>query len=270
MAQHISPMASVAANAVIGDDVRIGPFCVIGPNVKIGDGTILDSHVTLTGYTTIGQTNHLFPGVVIGAAPQDISYQNSPTQVIIGDNNVLRESVTVNRGTEKEDGITRLGNNCFLMAGTHIGHDCKVGDHVIMANNTMLGGHTHIHNNATLSGGVALHHYTTVGSYSFIAGMSRVLRDIPPYMLCDGITGNAVPKTVNIVALKRNNFQANRISALKAAFKILFRQKVTSDNAAKILTEENHMTPEVKCLLDFIENSAKGRNGRFRESRRAA
>ena len=153
-AQH----AIVDPRATIAPDVEIGPYCVIGPDVVIGSGTRLENNVTLMGRVTIGSHNHFYPGVVVGGEPQDISYRGGDTEVVIGDHNVVRECVTINRGSEKEDGVTAVGSHCFLMACSHIAHDCKVGDQVIIANGTLLGGHVHVHHNASLSGGVAVHH----------------------------------------------------------------------------------------------------------------
>ena len=152
------------------------------------------------GHVTIGRDNVIYPNVVIGGEPQDISYAGSDTQVVIGDGNTIREGVTINRGSEKEDGITRIGDKNFLMACCHVAHDCKLGNHIIMANGSLLGGHVHVDDYASLSGAVAVHHFTTIGSYSFIGGLSRVLHDVPPFMLCEGTP--ARPRCINIVALE--------------------------------------------------------------------
>ena len=155
MSTHVEPTAVVDPRAELDDDVDIGPFCVVGPHAKIGRGTTLINNVTIMGRVTLGERNRIFPGAVLGGDPQDVSYRGSDTQVVIGDDNVIREGVTINRATEKEDGLTTLGNHCFIMAGVHIAHDCRVGDRVIMANATLLGGHVHVHDDATISGGVA-------------------------------------------------------------------------------------------------------------------
>ena len=191
MSMRIADHVSIDPRAEIADDVEIGPFCVVGPHVRIGRGTRLENNVTLMGRVTLGRDNHLFPGVVIGGHPQDISYRGTDTQVIIGDSNMIRESVTINRASEKEDGITSIGSHNFLMACSHVAHDCRLGDHILIANATLLGGHVRIHDHASLSGGVAVHHYATIGSYSFTAGISRVLHDVPPYMLVRRQSGPA-------------------------------------------------------------------------------
>ena len=161
MTIHSANNAFVDPQARIEDDVTIGPFCVIGPDVSIGCGTRLENSVTVTGDVAIGEGNHIHPNVVLGGAPQDLSYQGSPTKLIIGDRNVIRENVTINRGSEKESGVTVVGNHCFLMAGCHVAHDCFIGDHVVIANDTMLGGHVHIRDHATLSGLIGVHHFST-------------------------------------------------------------------------------------------------------------
>ncbi len=268
MATIIAHTAVVDPRAELDEDVRIGHHCVIGPHVRVGRGTRLENNVTLVGHTTIGRNNHLFPGVVIGGEPQDLSYQGAPTQVIIGDGNVFRESVTVNRATEKEDGLTTVGSHGYFMTCSHIAHDCRVGDRVIMANNVMLGGHVHVHNDATLSGGCAVHHFASIGCYSFVSGLSRVLHDVPPYMLVEGFP--ARPRTVNVVALKRKNFSNEAIKALMEAYKLLYRSRVGLDHAREILGGGKPLLPELEVLFEFIEMSQGGRHGRGRDRRKAA
>jgi len=268
MATYIAENVCIDPAAEIEDDVHIGPFCVVGPHVRIGRGTRLENSVTLMGHVTLGQHNHLFPGVVIGGEPQDISYGGAPTQVIIGDHNVIRECATIHRASEKEDGITRLGDHNYLMACCHIAHDCKLGSHIIIANSALLGGHVHIHDHAGLSGGVAIHQFATVGSYAFVAGLSGVRLDVPPFMLVEGYP--ARPRCVNIVALKRNNFSPRVIEALSQAHRLLFRAKVGMDQAREILRGNDQLTAEVEHLLTFLDDQQGGRHGRGRERRRAA
>ena len=268
MAGYVAENVSIHPRAEIDEDVEIGPFCVIGPDVRIGRGTRLENSVTLMGHVTIGQHNHLYPGVVIGGDPQDLSYRGSDTQVVIGDHNVLRECVTVNRGTEKENGVTAVGNHNFVMACCHIAHDCQLGDYIVMANGTMLGGHVHVHNHASLSGAVAVHHYASIGSYSFVSGLSRVLHDVPPYMLVEGHP--ARPRCINVVALKRNNFTSEVINGLAEAHRLMYRAKVGLDHAREILRGNDQMSPEVQHLINFIQVQQDGKHGRARERRRAA
>jgi UDP-N-acetylglucosamine acyltransferase len=264
----VADNVSIHPNAEIDMDVEIGPFCVIGPHARIGRGTRLENNVTLMGHVTIGQHNHLYPGVVIGGEPQDTSYRGSDTQVIIGDHNILRESVTINRGSEKEDGITALGDHNFLMACSHVAHDCKLGSHIVLANGALLGGHVHVHDHASLSGAVAVHHYASIGSYSFVSGLSRVLHDVPPFMLCEGHP--ARPRCINVVSLKRNNFSAEAIDCLAEVHRLLYRAKVGLDHAREILRGNDQLLPQVNYLLGFIQSQQEGKHGRARERRRAA
>jgi UDP-N-acetylglucosamine acyltransferase len=268
MANYIADHVSIDPRAEIDDEVEIGPFCVIGPHVRIGQGTRLESNVTVMGHVTIGQNNHIFPGAVIGGYPQDYSYRGSDTQVIIGDHNIIREAVTINRATEKEDGVTSVGNHNFLMACCHVAHDCRLGDHILMANAVLLGGHVRVHDHASFSGAVAVHHYTTIGSYSFTAGLSRVLHDVPPFMLCEGMP--ARPRCINVVALKRNDFSPEAIHCLAEAHRLIYRAKVGLDHAREILRGNNQLLPQVNELLSFVQNSQEGKHGRSLDRRRAA
>lgn len=267
MASWIADHAAVDARAEIDVDVEIGPYCVIGPHVRIGRGTRLENNVTIMGRATIGRDNRLYPGVVIGGEPQDLSYQGTDTQVTIGDGNTLRESVTVNRATEKEDGVTSIGSHNYLMACSHVAHDCRLGSHIIIANSSLLGGHVHVHDHASLSGGVAVHHYASIGSYSFVAGLSLVRHDVPPFMLVDGHP--ARPRCINVVALKRNQFSHEVIDALAEAHRLLYRAKVGLDHAREILRGNNQLLPQVNELLGFVQDQQLGRHGRARERRRS-
>lgn len=268
MAIHVEHNAVVDPRAELEDDVRVGPLCVVGPKVRIGRGTQLINSVTVMGRVTIGAENRIFPGAVIGGDPQDITYRGSETQVVIGDDNVIREGVTINRGSEKEDGLTTLGSHCMIMAGCHIAHDCHVGSRVIMANATLLGGHVHVHDDATISGGVAVHHFSSIGSFSFTGGVSKVLHDVPPYMLAEG--NPARPRCVNIVALKRHDFSAETIRALSEAHRLLYRAKIGLDHAREQLRAGGLLVPAVNHLLSFLEHQYEGRNGRGRDHRRTA
>ena len=182
---------------------------------------------------------------------------------------IIRECVTVNRGSEKDSGLTAIGDHCFLMACCHVAHDCRLGDHVIVTNGTLLGGHVHVHDHAVLSGGVAVHHYATIGSYSFVAGMSAVRHDVPPYMLVEGHP--ARPRCINVVALKRHQFSQETIDCLAEAHRLLYRAKVGLANAREILRTNGQLVREVGHLLGFLQQQQEGRHGRGRERiRRAA
>jgi UDP-N-acetylglucosamine acyltransferase len=269
MTTYAASNVSIDPRAEIADDVEIGPFCVIGPHVRIGRGTRLENNVTLMGRVTLGEHNHVYPGAVIGGEPQDVSYGGADTQVVIGSHNVIRECVTINRASEKEDGVTLVGDHNFFMACSHVAHDCRVGSHIILTNGTLLGGHVHVHDYASLSGCVAVHHFATIGRYAFVAGMTAVRHDVPPYMLVEGHP--ARPRCINVVALKRHNFSKQSIDCLAEAHRLLYRAKVGLENARDILSNNGHLVPEVCHLLDFVRYQREGRHGRGREGiRRAA
>jgi UDP-N-acetylglucosamine acyltransferase len=268
MATLIADTACVDPRAELADDVEIGPYCVVGPEVRIGRGTRMISHVCVFGFTTLGEGNTISPFAVIGGDPQDVSYQGSPTRVEIGDHNVIREGVTINRGTEKEDGLTRIGSHNFLMATAHVAHDCRLGDHVTIANGSMLGGHVHVESYASISGGVAIHHFVTIGGYCFVGGQSRIYHDVPPYMLVDGNPSKV--RCINIVGLKRRGISADGIDALHEAHRLIYRAKMSIGHASEILGSHGHLTPEVRSLLAFIEAQQEGKHGRARERYRKA
>lgn len=268
MTVHVADNAAIDPRAEIDVDVEIGPFCVVGPGARIGRGTRLENNVTLMGNVTLGCDNHIFPNVVIGAEPQDLSYTGSDTRVEIGDGNIIREGVTINRATEKEDGTTSVGNHNFLMACCHVAHDCSLGNHNVIANGTLLGGHVHIHDFASISGSAGVHHFTTIGSYSFVSGLSRILHDVPPFMLVEGTP--ARPRCINIVALKRNDFPSDVINSLAEAHRLIYRAKVGLDHAREILRGNGDLVPQVNELLSFVEGQQEGKHGRSRERRRAA
>jgi len=268
MSPKISKLAVVDPKAKIADDVEIGPFCVVGPLAKIGRGTKLYNNVTILGDVTIGEDNLISPGTVLGGHPQDLSYKGTETKVVIGDRNVIRECVTVNRASEKEDGYTRVGNDCYFMGSVHIAHDCNISDNVTIGHGTLLGGHVHVDHHATLSGSVAVLHYGAIGSYTFVGGASRVMQDVAPYMLADG--NPARPRCINIVALKRNNFDPKVISKIKEAYRLMYRACVGLENVRDLMRAKGDLIPEVEHFIEKIAVSQAGRHGRGREQRRKA
>ena len=264
----VHPSAVVEPGAQLGGDVTVGPFCWVSADAVIGRGTVLENHVTITGDVRIGEQNRIFSNAVIGGEPQDLSYRGTRTRVEIGDGNIIREGVTINRATEKEDGVTSIGSGNFLRACCHVAHDCRIGDHCILANGTLLGGHVRVHSRASLSGAVAVHHWATIGGWSFVAGLSRVLHDIPPFMLCEGLP--ARPRCINVVALKRGGFSPEGIEAVAEAHRLLYRAKVGLESAREILGSQGMLLPDVLQLLEFLTRQKEGRHGRARERRRAA
>ncbi|TWU67559.1 MULTISPECIES: acyl-ACP--UDP-N-acetylglucosamine O-acyltransferase [Crateriforma] len=268
MGAQIEKTAAVDPRAELGPNVRIGHFCVVGPDVKIGEGTVIEDHVTIKGHTSIGRDNHIFAGCVIGTHPQDKSYRGTNTRVEIGDGNTFRELCTVNRASEKEDGVTRVGDSNYFMTQSHIAHDCKLGDRIVAANNCMIGGHVHIGNDVTIAGGVGIHHFVSVGQLSFIGAMSTVLHDVPPYMIVEG--ANARPRCVNVVGLKRNDYPQDDINVLNQAFRLLYRARVGVDAARDELLSIGPIRPVLRHLFDHLEHTGGGRHGRGRDRRKAA
>ncbi|KAA1257603.1 Acyl-[acyl-carrier-protein]--UDP-N-acetylglucosamine O-acyltransferase [Rubripirellula obstinata] len=268
MGTQIAQTAVIDPRAKLGSNVQIGHFCIVGPDVTIGDDTRVENHVVLSGVTRIGEDNRIFSGCVIGTDPQDTSYNDTPTCVEIGHGNTIREHCTINRGTEKEDGITRVGDNNYLMTGTHVAHDCKLGDRIVIANNAMLGGHVHIGNDVTLAGGVGVNHFASIGQMSFVSAMSRVLHDVPPFMIVDGQP--AKPRAVNSVGLKRHDYPVDDIKSLSEAYKLLYRSRVGAAAAKAELFSKGPIRPVLVHLFDFLDHASGGSHGRGRHNRKKA
>ena len=267
MATLIADTACVDPRAEIAEDVEIGPYCVVGPEVKIGRGSRLLGHVCIYGDTTIGEGNSVHPFAVLGGEPQDVHDHGENTRLVIGDNNIFREGVTVHRGTLKDQGITRIGSNNMLMANVHVAHDCIIGDRVIITNNSMLAGHCLVESQVIISGGVGVHPFVTIGRYSYIGGMSRIIHDVPRFMLVDG--NPCKVRCINVVGLKRNGVGPEAISGLHEAHRLLYRVRMTVENAAESLRNNGHLCAEVQSLLDYIGSQQQGRHGRARERRRS-
>ena len=266
MARNISPQAVVDSRAILAEDVMVGPFCVIGPHVQIGAGTRLANNVTVIGHTSIGEHNQIFPNAVIGGEPQDLSYKGDPTRVEIGHHNVIREGVTINRATTKENCLTRVGSHNYFMANSHVAHDCILGDHVILANGVLLGGHTHVHNSAIISGNVGVHHWVTVGASTFVGGLSRIVHDVPPFLIAEGHP--SIIRCVNLVGLKRQGFTSAEIAGLSEAHRLIYRAKMGLEHAREILASHEHLNHHVESLLAFLELQRKGSHGRQRDGGR--
>lgn len=258
---NIHPTAIVHPGAQLGEGVVIGPYAVVGQGVRVGSGTILHNHVTLQGPMVIGCDNEVFPYAVLGAKPQDLKYQGLDTDLVIGHRNKIREHTTIHRGTEIAGGTTRIGSDCLIMVGVHIAHDCTIEDEVIIANNTMLGGHCLIETGAIIAGGVGIHHYTTVGRLAFVGGMSRVTRDVPPFTLVEGQPAEV--RKLNTTALARRGWAVERVEALKAVFRELFRSDesaVMSEAIAHLM--ETDLNDDAKHLIRAIQASQSGTYGR--------
>ncbi|HNR13948.1 MAG TPA: acyl-ACP--UDP-N-acetylglucosamine O-acyltransferase [Thermodesulfobacteriota bacterium] len=252
----IHPTAIIDPGAHLGNNVSVGAYSIIGPSVVIGDDTIVDAHVIIKGPTEIGKGCSVFPFSSLGDAPQDLKYKGSKTRLVIGDGTIVREYVTINRGTEEGGGITSVGSTCFLMAYTHIAHDCTINDYVIMANGATLAGHIHIDSYAIIGGLVAIHQFVNIGSYAFIGGCSAVSQDVPPFCLAAG--NRARLYGLNLVGLRRHNFSPETIRNLKQAYKILFRSGLILKEAIVKTEETIKDSPEVEQLLTFIKTSKRG------------
>lgn len=253
----IHPTAIVHPNAELADDVTIGPYSVVGEHVKIGQGTRLVSHVYIEGWTEIGDRCQIYPYASLGTPPQHLQYRGEPTRVVIGHDNILREYVTVNRATVFGGGATTIGNHNFLMAYVHVAHDCHLGSHLIMANAASLAGHITIGDHAIVGGLVGIHQYVRVGAYAMIGGCSAVGRDVPPFMRAAG-GYRAQLYGLNAVGLKRHGFSSERISALKAAYDLLFRSGHRMAEAIKLARDAFQDNADVSAVLTFMEGTKRG------------
>jgi UDP-N-acetylglucosamine acyltransferase len=263
----ISPLACVDPKAHLADDVEVGPFCVVGPDVALGSGNKLLSHVVISGHTKIGERNVFHPNCVIGGNPQDLKYRGAPTLLEIGNENQIREAVTIHIGTEKGGGITRVGNNNLLMINTHIGHDVQIGSRCVLANNIMLAGHVVIGDNVAMMGGVGVHHFVTISDYVFVAGYARLTHDVPPFVK---VADNDKIRGLNVVGLRRAGFAESDIEAIEDATRRLFydREKPFATTIAEFDTL-NGINPHVKRMIEFLRRRNEGKNGRYLEKLRS-
>jgi UDP-N-acetylglucosamine acyltransferase len=245
----ISPQAQIAA------DVEIGPFSVIGANVVIGPGTWVGPHVVINGPTRIGSGNKIFQFASLGDAPQDKKYKGEPTRLEIGDRNVFRESVTVNRGTTHGKGVTHIGNDNLLMAYSHVAHDCHLGDQIVMANCATLGGHVEIGDWVTMGGLSAVHQFTKIGAHCFIAHNAAVTRDVPPYVMAVGRP--AVPHSVNAVGLQRRGFTPEQVLNIRRAYRVLYRSGLKLKTALEELEKVAVTQAEIRPFVEFIKRSER-------------
>jgi UDP-N-acetylglucosamine acyltransferase len=249
----IDPRAIVSPGAELAADVTVGPFAVIGPEVVIGAGTSIGSHAVINGATRIGAGNRIFQFVSLGDAPQDKKYAGEPTRLEIGDQNVFREFCTVNRGTTRDEGVTRIGDGNLFMSYSHVAHDCQVGDNVVMANLATLGGHVHLGDWVIMAGFTGVHQFCRVGAHAFIANNAAVTRDVPPYVMAVGQP--AEPHSVNSEGLKRRGFAPEQIRNIKNAFRILYRSDLPLDTALERLRGLAAEQPELVSLIEFIGSS---------------
>ena len=252
----IHPTAVIHPGAKLAADVKVGAYSVIGEHVSIGAGCEIGPHVVIEGVTTIGRDNKIFQFASIGSAPQDKKYAGEPTRLEIGDNNTIREFCTFNVGTVQDGGLTRLGNDNWVMAYVHIAHDCIVGDHCILANNATLAGHISIGDHVFLGGLTAVHQFCTIGAHAMTAGGSIVVQDIPPYVTAAG--NHAHPAGINSEGLRRRGFDAEQISRIKRAYKQIYRQGLSLEDAKAAITEAAADAPELALFVDFFARAKRG------------
>ncbi len=259
MAQ-IHPTAVVDPKAQLDASVEVGPYAVIGPHVKIGARTVVGPHVVIEGDTTIGCDNRFFQFSSIGAVPQDLKYAGEPTKLVIGDRNTVRECCTFNLGTVQDNGVTKIGNDNWIMAYVHIAHDCVLGDHLILANNVTLAGHVHLGDWVYLGGFTGVHQFCHIGAHAMTAFYAAVSQDVPPFVTAAG--NRAVPAGINSEGLRRRGFTAEQIAAIKRAYKVIYRSGLSLDEAKAALTTEEakdaSSAPHIRLLREFLENNTRG------------
>lgn len=260
MAERIHPTAIVAPGAELADDVTVGAYSIVGPDVRIGAGTQVGPHCIIDGVTTIGSNNVFYRFCSIGGMPQDKKYQGEPTRLEIGDGNMVREYVTINTGTAQDVGVTRVGNDNWIMAYVHIAHDCQIASHTIIANNVQLAGHIHIDDWAILGGSSAVHQFVRIGAHSMIGGTSSIRQDIPPYVI--GAGDPFRPVGINSEGLGRRGYTPESVAALKEAYKLLYRRNLKVEEAAQQIADLQAQRPEssqaLQVLVDFLNASTRG------------
>ncbi len=253
---EIHPSALVSPNAELGEGVKIGPYSTIGDNVIIGRDTIIGSHVVIEGHTQIGERNKIYPFCTIGFPPQDIGYLEEDTRVVIGNDNVIREYVSINRATTKQEWRTVLGSHNYIMAYAHIAHDCILGDKVIMSNLATLAGHITVGDHVILGGLVAIHQFVRIGAYSFLGAKSGLVQDVPPFMMTSGHRASLYG--VNQKGLIRQGFSRECVDGLKKAFRIIWRENRRFSEGIKQVKNELKPFPELEMLLNFFNDSKRG------------
>jgi len=252
----IHPSAIIHPGAQLGAHVSIGPYAVIGEHVVIGDGTTVGAHTVINGHTLIGRDNHIFQFNSLGEIPQDKKYAGEPTRLEIGDRNTIREFCTLNLGTAQDTGVTRIGNDNWIMAYVHVAHDCQVGNHTVFANNASLAGHVTVGDHAILGGFTGVHQFCKIGAHVMTGISSVVFKDIPPYIMAAGQP--AAPHGINAEGLRRRGFSPEALAGLKRAYKTLYREGLTFSEAQQRLAEQAQAVAEVRLLVDFLSQAERG------------
>lgn len=261
MTTSIHPTAIIAPGARLANGVRVDAYSIVGEHVEVGEGSIIGPHCAIDGHTTIGPNNHFYRYCSIGGIPQDKKYRGEATRLEIGQGNTFREFVTVNTGTAQDVGVTRIGDDNWIMAYVHIAHDCQIGDHTVIANGVQLAGHIHIGDWVVLGGLSALHQFVRIGAHAMIGGTSSIRQDIPPYVI--GAGDPFRPVGVNTEGLSRRGFSTQAVSALKECYKLLYRRKLNVDEAVAGMRELQANQPHdvqsaVQVLVDFLTASSRG------------
>lgn len=257
MTSNVHPTSIIHPTARVPESSKIGPYCVIGPGVELGDRCHLVSHVAVDGPTRIGIQNEIFPFAAIGMAPQDVNYKGEPTRLEIGDHNEIREYVTINRGTLKGGGVTRVGSHILIMAYTHIGHDCVIGDHSMLVNGATLGGHVTVEEWAVVGALCPVHQFVRIGAHSYIGGGTTITQDVLPFSMTSAARETHA-YLLNKVGLQRRGFSKERITKIHHAYKILLASKMNTSQALDKLKSEPDRGEDVDMLIRFIEASERG------------
>lgn len=252
----IHPTAIVHPGAKLGANVTIGPYSIVGEHVEIGDNTWIGSHVVLDGHMRIGRDNRIFPFCSLGGEPQDKKYAGEPTRVEIGDRNTIREYCTINAGTVQDAGVTRLGDDNWIMGYVHIAHDCQIGNDTILASNAQIAGHCHIGDCVVLGGMTGIHQFVKVGAYAMTGGGTILFQDVPPYVMASG--NPAKTFGMNTEGLRRRGFSDEGIAALRRAYKTIYRNNLTLAEAIETLAQQQDERPELKILVDFLRQAKRG------------
>ena len=256
----IHPTALVDPKAQLDSSVSVGPYAAIGPHVRIGAGTTVGAHCVIEGHTTIGQDNRIFQFASVGAQPQDKKYAGEPTRLEIGDGNTIREFVTINTGTVQDEGLTRIGHDCWIMAYVHIAHDCRLGDHIILANAVQLAGHVHLGDWVFLGGLTGVHQFGRVGAHAMTAFQTRLAQDVPPFVTAGGNPAEA--QSINAEGLKRRGFSPERITLIKQMYRLLYRQGLTLHAARQQIDalrgEVAEADADIALMQDFLTSATRG------------
>jgi len=268
VATDVHPSAIVDPKARLGARVRVGPYTIVGPEATIGDDSVIHNHVTLTGCTTLGKNNQIHPGAIVGGPPQDLKYQGQKTTLELGDHNVIRECCTLHTGTELGGGRTVLGHHNLIMAYVHVAHDCVLGSQIVIANAAQLAGHVHVEDGARISGLAAIHHFVRIGRGSYVAGCAKLSIDVPPYTLAEGHPARI--RALNLEGLRRRTISPDAITALKEAYRLLFRfeEGTRAQAFEQIAAAALEKHPIVAEFVQFVRETDQGRHGRAQEATR--